>query len=189
MSDFQDYLYKKKIDSDAFKKAEPVQWQVWKEIFDQVHPDSFTAQKLYLINPLRRQYPFIGERDAITMKEKPKKPVMKPRAASTESTKEEDRKDQPVKAKPKMAVKPKVKIKPKILPQSGAKPEGEEAVSKEQKPKMTKPKIPMKPKIPLQRENEAEMKLKDTSKEGEKPKMAKPNIKPRPVIKKRPKTD
>lgn len=53
---FEAYLSSKKIDSAAFKKAEPVLWDAWRKEFEQVHPNSFTAQKLYLINPIRRKY-------------------------------------------------------------------------------------------------------------------------------------
>jgi hypothetical protein len=54
---FEDYLLSKKINSLAFKAAEPECWQAWQEEFNHVHPDSFTSQKLYLINPIRRKYP------------------------------------------------------------------------------------------------------------------------------------
>ena len=54
---FEDYLYSKKIDSLAFRNGEQDLWGSWKVEFEQVHPSSFTAQKLYLINPLRRKYP------------------------------------------------------------------------------------------------------------------------------------
>jgi len=53
---FEDYLISKKIDSAAFREAEPALWESWKHEFEQVHPNSFTAQKLYLINPIRRNY-------------------------------------------------------------------------------------------------------------------------------------
>ena len=46
----------KKIDSAEFLKAEPDLWANWKVEFEQMHPASFTAQKLYLINPVRRKY-------------------------------------------------------------------------------------------------------------------------------------
>lgn len=55
--DFEQYLEKKKIDSTRFKTAEPERWQAWKQELEQMHPESFTAQKLYLINPIRRKYP------------------------------------------------------------------------------------------------------------------------------------
>ena len=54
--DFEAYLISKKIDSAEFLKAEPDTWKTWKIEFDQMHPASFTAQKLYLINPIRRKY-------------------------------------------------------------------------------------------------------------------------------------
>jgi hypothetical protein len=53
---FEAYLISKKIDSEAFGKAEPAVWQLWKDEFEQLHPNSFTSQKLYLINPVRRKY-------------------------------------------------------------------------------------------------------------------------------------
>lgn len=53
---FEAYLTSKKIDSVAFQKAEPALWESWQKEFELVHPNSFTAQKLYLINPIRRKY-------------------------------------------------------------------------------------------------------------------------------------
>ena len=53
---FEEYLKSKKIDSLAFQRNEPMIWQEWKTLFDQINPVSFTAQKLYLINPIRRRY-------------------------------------------------------------------------------------------------------------------------------------
>ena len=53
---FEEYLASKKIDQGLFKDAEPRLFQEWKNEFEQVHPNSFTAQKLYLINPIRRKY-------------------------------------------------------------------------------------------------------------------------------------
>ena len=54
--DWEEYCIKKKIDSAAFKAAEPKQWAELKSIFEQVHPNSFTEQKKFLINDLRRNY-------------------------------------------------------------------------------------------------------------------------------------
>jgi hypothetical protein len=59
--DFEAYLVSKKIDSVQFANAEPNVWSTWKREFDQIHPNSFTAQKLYLINPVRRKYPLKSE--------------------------------------------------------------------------------------------------------------------------------
>lgn len=54
---FEEYLAGKKIDSAAFKTTEPARWNEWEVEFSQLHPDSFTLQKLNLINPIRRKYP------------------------------------------------------------------------------------------------------------------------------------
>jgi len=56
---FDEYLLDKKIDSAAFKTGELVRWEEWQREFDQIHPNSFTAQKLYLINTIRRKYPLL----------------------------------------------------------------------------------------------------------------------------------
>ena len=53
---FEDYLIGKKIDARQFKSLEPDRWQEWALLFEQVSPASFTSQKLYLINALRRKY-------------------------------------------------------------------------------------------------------------------------------------
>jgi len=53
---FEEYLIEKKIDSPEFKANEPDRWREWALLFEQVSPASFTSQKLYLINPLRRKY-------------------------------------------------------------------------------------------------------------------------------------
>lgn len=53
---FEEYLTSKKIDAARFKKVESAQFEEWHAAFDQMHPDSFTAQKLFLINPLRRRF-------------------------------------------------------------------------------------------------------------------------------------
>jgi hypothetical protein len=53
---FEEYLQSKKIDSSAFKAAEESVWENWRKEFEQLSPASFTAQKLYLINPVRRKY-------------------------------------------------------------------------------------------------------------------------------------
>src|SRR6187399_641142 len=53
---FEDYLISKKIDAPTFQQAEPQLFKSWKIEFEQIHPNSFTVQKLYLINPIRRKY-------------------------------------------------------------------------------------------------------------------------------------
>ncbi|PIB36753.1 hypothetical protein BFP72_15770 [Reichenbachiella sp. 5M10] len=53
---FESYLISKKIDSAKFKLAEQSLYEALASDFEQMHPDSFTQQKLFLINPLRRKY-------------------------------------------------------------------------------------------------------------------------------------
>ena len=87
---FEAYLVSKKIDSVAFKLAEPDVWMTWKTDFEQTHANSFTMQKLNLINPIRRKY-HLQVSDSDTVEEtpttattaqapaNPAKPLMKPR--------------------------------------------------------------------------------------------------------------
>lgn len=53
---FEDYLKSKKIKLEDFKAAEPARFAEWQALFAEVHPDSFTAQKKFLLNPIRRKY-------------------------------------------------------------------------------------------------------------------------------------
>ena len=77
--EFSAYLIAKKIDEAAWKKAEPDQFDELKLLFDQVHPDSFTAQKLFLINPIRRKFPLKETAASTTAKPKMARPVIKPK--------------------------------------------------------------------------------------------------------------
>jgi len=54
--DFEEYLIKKKINSDLFKMKESELWNNLKREFQEMNEKSFTSQKLFLINPLRRKY-------------------------------------------------------------------------------------------------------------------------------------
>jgi hypothetical protein len=62
---FDEYLISKKIDGLAFQKAEPRLFQEWQLEFDQMHVNSFTVQKLNLINPIRRKYLLSGKPGAV----------------------------------------------------------------------------------------------------------------------------
>lgn len=53
---FEEYLKSKKIDKEKFMLSEPDRYEEWAILFDQVHPDSFTLQKKFFINPIRRKY-------------------------------------------------------------------------------------------------------------------------------------
>ena len=57
-TEFEKYLKDKKINPEMFKTSEPERYQEFELHFSQMHPKSFTAQKLYLINKIRRKYHF-----------------------------------------------------------------------------------------------------------------------------------
>lgn len=107
---FESYLISKKIDSAAFLLAEPEVWKAWSYEFEQVHPNSFTLQKLYLINPIRRKYPLKQElvktevKSELPASEKPQETV-NPETPSANST--------PLNPKPAIP-KPVIKPKPKM---------------------------------------------------------------------------
>lgn len=77
---FEEFLIKKKIDSHAFQSAEPAQWQEWKSLFEIISEVSFTSQKLYLINAIRRKH-LLKNDSAATPKPTAaaSKPVMRPK--------------------------------------------------------------------------------------------------------------
>ena len=53
---FEEYLVSKKINVVAFQNGEAARFVEWQQLFEQVHPDSFTAQKKFLLNDVRRRY-------------------------------------------------------------------------------------------------------------------------------------
>lgn len=53
---FSQYLEQKKINAETFRQSEPEKYASLDHDFTEMHPDSFTAQYLFLINPLRRKY-------------------------------------------------------------------------------------------------------------------------------------
>ena len=53
---FEEYLKVKKIDPKKMVEKDNDLYENFKNIFEQVSPQSFTQQKLFLINYLRRQY-------------------------------------------------------------------------------------------------------------------------------------
>jgi hypothetical protein len=122
---FTDYLISKKIDQEAFQKAEPALFEIWKTEFEQMHPNSFTAQKLYLINPLRRKYTLLFE---AVVKPKPVEKKVESQPAQTsqqdattdeaikndEVAKTEEPESKPVSPSPAKPARPVFKPKPKI---------------------------------------------------------------------------
>ncbi|WP_258101371.1 hypothetical protein [Marinoscillum pacificum] len=74
------YLITKKIDPDLLKKAEPEKYKEFNLQFSQMHPDSFTAQKLFLLNKLRRKFKLEKEPEEKTIvKPKSVKPKIVPK--------------------------------------------------------------------------------------------------------------
>ncbi len=72
-TDFKSFLKAKKIDPVLFKEAESALYSEWEGLFEQVSPESFSAQKLFLINPIRRKY---------HLEDKEKEEVSKPKMAA-----------------------------------------------------------------------------------------------------------
>lgn len=56
MSTFEEYLIQKNIDQAKFRIAEPSRYAEFEALFKTIHPESFTAQKKFLINDLRRKF-------------------------------------------------------------------------------------------------------------------------------------
>jgi hypothetical protein len=54
--EFEEYLKAKKIDEEAFRKADNARYEEWRSLFATMHPESFTAQKKFLVNEIRRRY-------------------------------------------------------------------------------------------------------------------------------------
>jgi hypothetical protein len=54
--EFEEYLKSKKIAPEVFKAQDADRYQEWEKLFVRMHPDSFTAQKKFLINDIRRRY-------------------------------------------------------------------------------------------------------------------------------------
>jgi len=56
--DFIAYCQSKKIDPSQFQSSEPARFAEWEYIFNQSGATSFTQQKLFLINDMRRRYKY-----------------------------------------------------------------------------------------------------------------------------------
>jgi hypothetical protein len=53
---FSEYLISKNIDESSFSTADNATYTQWKMLFDQLSPNSFTDQKKFKINQIRRKY-------------------------------------------------------------------------------------------------------------------------------------
>lgn len=54
---FKDYLKSKKIDHNLFQNSDSELCKSWENIFNQIHPLSFTEQNKFLVNKIRRKFP------------------------------------------------------------------------------------------------------------------------------------
>jgi len=173
--EFEAYLTSKRIDSARFNNAEPELWKSWKSEFEQVHPNSFTVQKLNLINPIRRKYQL-----AIIETPKPvaapaPKPAISPVAKTATEQGPETQAPVPAKVAPKIP-RPGMP-KPIVRPVPDATQAGDESIKTSD--------VPHDASNASGSDNSgAEESSSATSVKDEKP--AKPVI-PRPVIKPKPK--
>ncbi|BDC97955.1 hypothetical protein PEPS_02360 [Persicobacter psychrovividus] len=55
--EFIEYLRSKNINPNLFEKNDTDKYQLWNQEFSQMHPKSFTMQKLFEINNIRRKFP------------------------------------------------------------------------------------------------------------------------------------
>lgn len=91
---YQEYITSKKIDANTFVAAEPLLYATWEFEFQQMHPNSFTLQKLNLINSTRRKYPLTLTQNFKGNTEEQKPEILSPAA--------------PKIARPMMKPKPKI---------------------------------------------------------------------------------
>ncbi|MEQ8475628.1 hypothetical protein [Fulvivirga sp.] len=107
---FEEYLKEKKIDSPCFKQGDIELWNDFKNQFEQMHPKSFTAQKLFLINDIRRKYTLkAAEVTAGTEAKKPSRPVIKKVGKPVISKPDDENVDKPKKPQRPVMKRPKMK--------------------------------------------------------------------------------
>ncbi|MHA8050072.1 hypothetical protein V7S79_03045 [Aquirufa sp. ROCK-SH2] len=58
--EFKEYLTSKKIDALSFEQNDEQLFLVWKKEFELMHASSFTDQKKFQINRIRRKYQLIN---------------------------------------------------------------------------------------------------------------------------------
>jgi hypothetical protein len=82
MTEFATYLTGKKIDPEKFEKGDPSTFAEYQSQFAEMHPASFTSQKLFMINKLRRSYPITnenGEVEAPIQRSSPRPAMARPK--------------------------------------------------------------------------------------------------------------
>jgi hypothetical protein len=91
-----------------FKKAEPELWSEWNNEFEQMHPDSFTMQKLNLINPVRRKYTLLVVPPKKEGADASVSPELPPASQEIKPAAQLPAKPKPIMAKPVFKPKPKM---------------------------------------------------------------------------------
>lgn len=186
--EFAEYLKSKKIDPEGFQSNEPDTFEDFEKQFLQLHPKSFTMQKLFYINVLRRKYllKVADVKNSGTAKARPR-PVMKKDTGTSDKKKLINPKLKPKVAKPKtgsaagsdeekkLSAGKKPVVKPNL-----SRPVVKDRGDLKEDVKAKKPVI--KPRIPQKKAEEL-----NKNSDQEKPKAKKPVIKPR--IPKRKKED
>lgn len=79
--EWEAYLVSKKINAASYSQAVPEQYEAFRTLFLQLHPDSFTAQKLFLINEIRRAHPLPPEVHDKAVEKKTARPVYTPKTS------------------------------------------------------------------------------------------------------------
>jgi hypothetical protein len=185
MLDFETYCKSKRINPEAFLKQEPTEYSYLKNYFEQVHPDSFTAQKLFAINKLRRKYLKDYSEEFASLKEETSKPLLKPAFAIKSKIQVAENKPVSAETEKEASVSPKPIIKaiarPVIKPKIPA-AKTEESIDLGEKPKVI-PKPLIKPKIQVKTEEKEESKETKIVEEPKISAVLKPKISPlRPKI-------
>lgn len=76
---FEEYCISKKIDPVKFQQFDSQRFAEWSTIFSEAGPESFTQQKLFLINPVRRLYKLENVVVASTSTDSVEKPTSAPK--------------------------------------------------------------------------------------------------------------
>lgn len=160
---FKEYCLSKNIDASAFKRTEKSLWNEFEILFDQMHPSSFTVQKKFLINKLRKRF-HLAESGVPKHSEKSTPPKVKIPGAKTTAklavpkpkiksgtTVKKDLAEKSAASKPKITSKntvPKPVITPKTATSSGQKALKPAIPGVKKQSDTTKKATPLKPKIP-----------------------------------------
>lgn len=157
---FKEYCRSKSIDPDLFKHSESFRFSKFEEEYNQMSPESFTAQKLFLLNEIRRRFNFVKPKDEKSKTQAVAKPktvklTSKPKAVILAGKKTADKVDKEssqsvntdIKKKADNTDKPKkAPLKPVFKTTSALKPKVKTTEQNTETKK--KPSTSLKPKIP-----------------------------------------